>query len=209
MDIQSILDNLIFANLLLVTIIYWASLIFSNFKLLPKLAFYGNLCASVCLFILLGSRWLTFGYFPLSNLYESLMFLAWGITTLTVFIESRLKISLTGSISTPIALFVTGFASLSLPDVMQAPSPLVPALKSNWLMMHVTVMMLSYASLIVGSLLGIFFLILTNGKKEDVVLKGNSYGTTFNNSNLLDTPYYKKYTFKTGVLSTPVQPRLT
>jgi ABC-type transport system involved in cytochrome c biogenesis permease subunit len=40
---------------------------------------------------------------------------------------------------------------------MQAPSPLVPALKSNWLMMHVTVMMLSYASLIVGSLLGIFF----------------------------------------------------
>ena len=75
--------------------------------------------------------------------------------------------------------------------------------------MHVTVMMLSYASLIVGSLLGIFFLILTNGKKEDVVLKGNSYGTTFNNSNLLDTPYYKKYPFKTGVLSTPVQPRLT
>ena len=59
-------------------------------------------------------------------------------------------------------------------------------------MMHVTVMMLSYASLIVGSLLGIFFLILTNGKKEDVVLQGNSYGTTFNNSNLLDTAYYKE-----------------
>ena len=55
MDIQSILDNLIFANLLVVTIIYWASLIFSNFKILPKLAFYGNICASGCLFILLGS----------------------------------------------------------------------------------------------------------------------------------------------------------
>ena len=54
---------------------------------------------------------------------------------------------------------------------MQAPSPLVPALKSNWLMMHVTVMMLSYASLIVGSLLGIFFLIqivdLNNRTKKE------------------------------------------
>ena len=75
---------------------------------------------------------------------------------------------------------------------MQAPFPLVPALKSNWLMMHVKVMLLSYTSLIVGLLLGIFLLILTNGKREDVVLQGNSYGTTFNKSNLLDIAYYKE-----------------
>lgn len=193
MDIQSVLNNLIFANLLLVTIIYWASLIFSNFKLLPKLAFYGNLCASICLFILLGSRWLTSGYFPLSNLYESLMFLAWGVTTLTSFIESRSKVSLIGSISTPIALFVTGFASLSLPDVMQAPSPLVPALKSNWLMMHVTVMMLSYASLLVGSLLSIFFLVLVKSRGEKISLQGSSYGIQNNReaSLIADTAFYK------------------
>ena len=59
-------------------------------------------------------------------------------------------------------------------------------------MMHVTVMMLSYASLIVGSLLGIFFLILTNGKKDEIVLQGNSYGRTFNANPLLDTAYYKE-----------------
>ena len=75
---------------------------------------------------------------------------------------------------------------------MQAPSPFVPALKSNWLMLHVTIMMLSYASLIVGSLLGIFFLILTNGKKEEIVLQGNSYGKTFNDNRVLDTAFYKK-----------------
>ena len=75
---------------------------------------------------------------------------------------------------------------------MQAPSPLVPALKSNWLMMHVTVMMLSYASLIVGSLLGIFFLILANGKKDEVLLQGNSYGNNFNSSKLADTAFYKQ-----------------
>jgi cytochrome c-type biogenesis protein CcsB len=74
---------------------------------------------------------------------------------------------------------------------MQAPSPLVPALKSNWLMMHVTVMMLSYASLIVGSLLGILFLILTSGR-EEVTLQGNSYGTNFSDPNLVNTAFYKE-----------------
>ena len=58
--------------------------------------------------------------------------------------------------------------------------------------MHVTVMMLSYASLIVGSLLGIFFLILTNGRKDEILLQGNSYGRTFKNTNLSDTVFYKE-----------------
>jgi len=156
MDIQSLLDNVIFLNLLLLTIVYWASLIFPRIKFFSNASYYGNIFANLSLFILLGLRWLNFGYFPLSNLYESLLFLAWGITFITFIIENRSQVSLVGSISTPIALFVTGFASLSLPESMQAPAPLVPALKSNWLMMHVTVMMLSYASLIVGSLLGIF-----------------------------------------------------
>ena len=191
MDIQSLLDNLVFLNLLVLTIIYWASLIYSNFKILSKIGFYGNVFANFLIFLLLGLRWLNFGYFPLSNLYESLLFLAWGITFITLIIEDRSRTSLIGSISTPIALFVTGFASLSLPESMQAPTPLVPALKSNWLMMHVTVMMFSYASLIVGSLLGIFFLVLANGNKQDIKLQGNSYGQDFSNNTTLDTAFYK------------------
>jgi len=191
MDIQSFLDNLVFLNLLLVTITYWASLIYSNFKILTKMGVYGNFFANFLIFILLGLRWFNFGYFPLSNLYESLLFLAWGITFITLIIEDRSRISLIGSISTPVALFVTGFASLSLPESMQAPTPLVPALKSNWLMMHVTVMMLSYASLIVGSLLGIFFLVLAKGNKQGIKLKGNSYGSEFSSNPTLDTAFYK------------------
>ena len=192
MDIQSYLDNIIFLVLLVITIVYWASIIYTDFKLLSKISFYGTVLANSLIFLLLGSRWLNYGYFPLSNLYESLLFLAWGITFTTIAIEYKTKTSIIGSISNPISLFVIGFAGLSLPESMQAPSPLVPALKSNWLMMHVTVMMLSYASLIIGSLLGIFFLILTNGKKEEVVLQGNSYGRTFNDNKLLDTAYYKE-----------------
>ncbi len=58
---------------------------------------------------------------------------------------------------------------------MQAAEPLVPALKSNWLMMHVSVMMLSYAALMVGSLLAIAFLIVTRG--HNIQLQGSSVGT--------------------------------
>lgn len=43
---------------------------------------------------------------------------------------------------------------------MQQMAPLIPALRSNWLMMHVSVMLLSYATLFSGALLSISFLLL-------------------------------------------------
>jgi cytochrome c-type biogenesis protein CcsB len=176
--------------------------------MLSKISFYGTVLANSLIFCLLGLRWLNYGYFPLSNLYESLLFLAWGITSTTIVLESKTKTSIVGSISNPISLFIIGFAGLSLPESMQAPSPLVPALKSNWLMMHVTVMMLSYASLIVGSLLGIFFLILTNDKKKEIVLQGNSYGRTFSESTLLNTAYYKEGTVEDYSSLVEEQPKI-
>lgn len=174
MNIQSFLDNSIFLSLLLVTIVYWATAVYSKLNFLERVGFYGNCFVNLLIFSLLSLRWINFGYFPLSNLYESLMFLAWCTTFISLVIQQRSKLTLIGSISSPISLFISGFASLSLPESMQAPSPLVPALKSNWLMMHVTVMLLSYASLIIGSLLGVFFLILYYGKKGSVNLQGSS-----------------------------------
>jgi cytochrome c-type biogenesis protein CcsB len=58
---------------------------------------------------------------------------------------------------------------------MQVSSPLVPALKSNWLMMHVSVMLLSYGALMVGSLMAVAFLVATRG--QEIELKGSSVGT--------------------------------
>ena len=192
MDIQSSLDNFIFLILLLTTITYWAGLIYIDFKFLTKISFSGIITSNALLFCLLSLRWLNYGYFPLSNLYESLLFLAWGITFTSAVLEQKTRTSILGAISAPISLFVVGFAGLSLPESMQAPSPLVPALKSNWLMMHVTVMMLSYASLIVGSLLGILFLILTFGRNDNISLQGNSYGNASSKSALLSTAFYKE-----------------
>ena len=66
------------------------------------------------------------------------------------------------------ALFTNAFAALSLPAEMKVAGPLVPALQSNWLMMHVTVMILSYAALIGGSLLSIAFLILARNLPDNL-----------------------------------------
>jgi cytochrome c-type biogenesis protein CcsB len=112
------------------------------------------------------ARWIGEGYFPLSNLYESLIFLCWGISSLHLFIEFKTKSRLIGSISTPILFFLSGFSSLTLPTEMQKALPLVPSLQSNWLMMHVSMMMISYATLIVGSLLSILYLAFNFFKKK-------------------------------------------
>ena len=52
-------------------------------------------------------------------------------------------------------------------------------------MLHVTVMMLSYASLIVGSLLSIFFLVLAKNQTSNLAVQGNSYGDMFANRPIL------------------------
>lgn len=119
--------------------------------------------ANLCLFVLLTLRWIESGHFPLSNLYESLLFLSWAFTLLQLILENSMenRLNWLGAITSPTALFTIAFANFSLPLEMQRSSALVPALQSNWLMMHVTVMILSYAALIFGSLLSIAFLILT------------------------------------------------
>jgi cytochrome c-type biogenesis protein CcsB len=175
-NIQNFLDNLTFSSLFIAMLAYWTSVSFTSLKSGAKIGFISVCIANLAIFTNLGSRWLENGYFPLSNLYESLLFFTWGITAITIAIEKNMAISLIGAVTSPLSLFVIGFATLSLPEGMQKAAPLVPALKSNWLMMHVSIMMLSYSTLITGSLLSILFLVLTLGK--NVSLQGSSLGTT-------------------------------
>jgi cytochrome c-type biogenesis protein CcsB len=156
-------------------LIYWVGAAFPKLRYLATLGTAGIVIANLCIAALLSARWLEAGYFPLSNLYESLFFLAWGITTVHLIAESNTKSRLVGVVTTPVAMAITAFAALTLPSEMQAAAPLVPALKSNWLMMHVSVMMLSYSALIVGSLLAIAFLVVTRG--QNIELRGSSVGT--------------------------------
>jgi cytochrome c-type biogenesis protein CcsB len=172
---RNALDNTSFLLLFVTMLIYWGGAAFPGIPYLQVLGTAGVGIANLCIAALLGARWLEAGYFPLSNLYESLFFLAWGITAMHLVAEYISRSRLVGVATTPVAMGVTAFAALSLPPEMQSSAPLVPALKSNWLMMHVSVMMLSYATLMVGALLSIAFLIVTRGQK--IELRGSSVGT--------------------------------
>jgi cytochrome c-type biogenesis protein CcsB len=172
--LQNQLDNLSFGILFLTMLVYWVSAAFPKIPVLPNLGTTGMAIANLCMATLLGARWIEAGYFPLSNLYESLFFLAWGITTMHLFAESISRSALVGVVTAPVAMAITAFAALTLPGDMQASAPLVPALKSNWLMMHVSVMMLSYSTLMVGSVLAIAFLFVTRG--QEIELRGSSLG---------------------------------
>ena len=174
-ELQNILDNVSFAVLLITMLVYWVGAAFPKLTYLPTLGTAGMGIANLCLAALLGARWLEAGYFPLSNLYESLLFLAWGVTAIHLLAQRMSRSNLVGVFTAPLAMGITAFAALTLPAELQGAEPLVPALKSNWLMMHVSVMMLSYATLMVGSLLAIAFLVITRGQK--VELKGSSMGT--------------------------------
>lgn len=173
--LQNWLDNASFAVLFATMLIYWVGAAFPQLNYLPALGTAGMAIANLCIATLLGARWIEAGYFPLSNLYESLFFLAWGITTIHLIAENNSRSRLVGVATAPVAMAIAAFATLTLPSEMQTSEPLVPALKSNWLMMHVSVMMLSYSALMVGSLLAIAFLVVTRG--ANVELHGSSVGT--------------------------------
>jgi cytochrome c-type biogenesis protein CcsB len=173
--LQNWLDNASFAILFLTMLVYWGGAAFPNLPYLASLGTSGMAIANLCMATLLGARWIEAGYFPLSNLYESLFFLTWGITTVHLIAESSSRSRLVGVVTAPVAMLIAAFATMTLPSQMQASEPLVPALKSNWLMMHVSVMMLSYSALMVGALLAIAFLIVTRG--QNIQLQGSSVGT--------------------------------
>jgi cytochrome c-type biogenesis protein CcsB len=173
-SLQNQLDNLSFGVLMTTMLVYWVGAAFPQIPFLPSLGTTGMAIANLCMATLLGARWIEAGYFPLSNLYESLFFLAWGVTTIHLIAEYMSRSNLVGVVTAPVAMGITAFAALRLPSDMQASAPLVPALKSNWLMMHVSVMMLSYSTLMVGAVLAIAFLVVTRG--QQIELRGSSFG---------------------------------
>lgn len=123
-------------------------------------------------------RWVASNHIPLSNLYESLLFLNWNFLFLffifkqqngSLVIQNRFKKDqpqqinseklnlFFGALMSSTILFIQSFADWQLPDQIKQIQPLIPALQSNWLLMHVSIMILSYAALFLGCLLAITY----------------------------------------------------
>lgn len=147
----------------------WSGLFFKpQGNLFTNLSKYCLFISNLLFALTLFSRWISEGYFPLSNLYESLIFLSWAISSITIFLQTKTTSRLVTAIALPSLFFLSSFSSLTLPIEMQKALPLVPSLQSNWLMMHVSMMMLSYASLIVGCLIAILYLTLSFFSNQEI-----------------------------------------
>ena len=213
---QVILMPISFGLLFCLMLLYWGQAALFSYTKYSKLTTITFVCCITSLTLLLICRSLDSGHLPLSNLYESLLFLSWSFLVIQLFLQmnskwinpftpqivkasSNVPISATnqntstsdffaivssktersvlpqdqfihflGVITSPMSLLTYGFAFLNLPKEMQKSTSLVPALQSNWLMMHVTVMILSYAALLCGSLFSMAFLFLNFLEKRNL-----------------------------------------
>uniref|UniRef100_A0AAU6N6V9 Cytochrome c biogenesis protein CcsA n=1 Tax=Potentilla saundersiana var. saundersiana TaxID=3121422 RepID=A0AAU6N6V9_9ROSA len=121
----------------------------------------GMIATFFCITGLLVIRWIYFGHLPLSNLYESLIFLSWGFSIIHMIPYFKKHKNHLSAITAPSVMFTQGFATSGLLNEMHQSAILVPALQSHWLMMHVSMMVLSYAALLCGSLLSLALLVIT------------------------------------------------
>nr|YP_009547353.1 cytochrome c biogenesis protein [Adiantum tricholepis]AYW15009.1 cytochrome c biogenesis protein [Adiantum tricholepis] len=122
------------------------------------------------------TRCLQTKHLPLGNLYESLIFLSWSFSLLYPISDVEDQNGLSRAVLAPSATLTHAFATSSLPQQMQHPMSLVPALQSHWLMTHVSAMPISYATLLCGSSLAIVLLTLfygTVGRSSAVKLEYN------------------------------------
>jgi ABC-type transport system involved in cytochrome c biogenesis permease subunit len=110
-------------------------------------------------------RTITSGHAPFTNMYESMSFLAWAIMLAFLIIDKKYKIPKIGAY---ILLIVIGIVALaSTPLMPKEATPLVPALQSYWLWLHVSVTMLGEAFFAVAFIASIMYLAAKEPEKKD------------------------------------------
>ena len=102
------------------------------------------------------------GRIPLLNLYESLVFFSLMIALIYFVIEGKYGHQIIGAFAMPLAFLSMAYASLS-PNISDSIQPLLPALKSNWLTVHVVTCFIGYAAFAIAFGLALMYLI----KKDD------------------------------------------
>ncbi len=126
------------------------------------------------------------GHAPFSNLYESLIFFAWTLMLLYLIVEWRTKNRTIGAFVTPLAFLAMAYASFS-PSISSHIQPLIPALKSNWLIAHVITCFFGYAAFALSFGISIMYLL----KRLDKSDKGNFFLKLIPSTAILDDLNYQ------------------
>ena len=123
-------------------------------------------------------RWKSAGHVPFSGTFETLIFMSLLISAFAVMFS---RLDKTGAVFFGISILVVILLAASA-LAAEAPRPLVPALKSNWLAVHVTFSFISYAAYAIA-FVAAFVYILQNGKAgeglEELAYKCILFGQPF------------------------------
>jgi cytochrome c-type biogenesis protein CcsB len=106
------------------------------------------------------------GRVPLSNLYESLVFFTWSTVLIYLFVEYKYKTRVFGAFVMPVAFLALAFINVA--GINADITPLVPALKSNWLFYHVLVCFLGYAAFGVAFAVSMLYLLMDTDERGPV-----------------------------------------
>jgi len=124
------------------------------------------------------------GHPPFSNLYESMVFFSWCIALIYILFEWRAKQKIFGAFVIPFALLTSAYAAILDSEI----EPLIPALKSNWLLIHVSVSFLAYGAFALSCGISITYLIKIWHEKTG---ENQGLGGILPASQLLDEYSYK------------------
>nr|YP_009659712.1 cytochrome c biogenesis protein [Lagerstroemia siamica]QCR99520.1 cytochrome c biogenesis protein [Lagerstroemia siamica] len=179
--LEHILTHISFSIVSIVITIFLISLSVDEIIGLYNSSEKGMIATFFCITGLLVTRWIYSGHLPLSNLYESLIFLSWSFSIIHMVPYVKKHNNYLSAITAPTTIFTQGFVTSGLLTKMHQSEILVPALQSHWLMMHVSMMVLGYAALLCGSLLSVALLVITFRKVLRIFSK---------NKNLLNESFF-------------------
>jgi cytochrome c-type biogenesis protein CcsB len=117
-------------------------------------------------------RWYEAGHPPFASIYEMLLMFVWTLAILTLIAEKKFKVKVIGTVTMPVAIVGVVLMQLLRTEVR----PLVPALQSTWLHVHVTLAMLAYAACALSFALAMMFLIQDKMKTETFLAATSLFG---------------------------------
>jgi cytochrome c-type biogenesis protein CcsB len=117
-------------------------------------------------------RWYEAGHPPFASIYEMLLSFVWTLAVLTLIAEKKYGVKVIGTVTMPVAIVGVVLMQLLRTEV----HPLVPALQSTWLHVHVTLAMLAYAACALSFALAMMFLIQDKMKTETFLAATSAFG---------------------------------
>lgn len=103
------------------------------------------------------ARWLYTGHAPVSNMFEFTTAFAMFIVAAFIVLYRTYEMPTLGLIALPVAIIIIAYASMFPRDV----APLIPALKSYWLTIHVLTTVIGEAILAISAFSGLIYLLKT------------------------------------------------